>query len=58
MLDKLLKEYAERFNEAFPIFMAPPEEDEIIKIIEKSLETNTRYKPKYKKDVLYSTIEY
>ena len=54
MLDKLLHEYAERFNEAFPIFAAPAEETEVEKIIKKCLQENVKYKPKYKKDMLYS----
>ena len=51
--DELLRKYAERFNEAFPLFMAPSDENEIVKIINKALETNTRYKPKQKKGMMY-----
>lgn len=47
MIDDLLKEYAEKFGEAFP-------NDEIlISAIKKCIENNTIYKPEYDGEVLY-----
>ena len=53
MLEKLLNEYAERFNEAFPLFSVPNDEKEVLEILQKCLADNKPYKPKREKDVLY-----
>ena len=41
MLDKLLNEYVEKFNENFPIFLFRGKEDEeVIKMIQKCIDEN------------------
>ena len=51
--DELLRKYAERFNEAFPLFSFSGDDDEIVKAINHCLETNTPYIPEYDENVDY-----
>lgn len=45
--DKKIEEYAEHFKESFPLMLCRTmEEDEIIKIIQKSLDDDEPYEPK------------
>lgn len=46
-LDELLREYAENFNSAFPVYAFPGDEDEMAKVIEECLENDTEYEPEY-----------
>ena len=53
MLDELLKEYAEKFNEEFPIHSCDyADEEELIGIIKGCIARNKRYKP-ISSDLLY-----
>lgn len=53
MLQSLLDDYVEMFNENFPTFMVVGmDEEEIVKIIEKCLKDKEPYK-EYDKDVIY-----
>lgn len=48
MLDKLLLEYADKFNENFPIFLViGKSEEEIIKIIQTCLKNKQVFHPGY-----------
>ena len=58
MLDKLLFEYAERFNESFPVYSFPGDEDDMIKAMEKSLAENKPYKPNIEEDIDYEREDY
>ena len=53
MIDDLLKEYAEKFGEAFPLFAFPNDDEILISAIKKCIENNTIYKPEYDGEVLY-----
>lgn len=47
-LDKLLIEYADKFNDCFPIFcMRSTPEDEMISILRKCIDEGTPYKFEY-----------
>ena len=43
--DELLMKYGEKFGEAFPVRMAPGDDDEVMDLIEKCLENGTAYDP-------------
>lgn len=53
-MDEILNEYADKFNENFPIvsFMGTPE-DEIIKIVRNCIDKNKPYEMNYEEGVLY-----
>ena len=54
LLDELLNKYAEQFDDNFPIFaVRGKNEDEIIKIIQKCLDENKHFEPKYLDGVDY-----
>ena len=54
MLDKKLTEYAEKFNENFPIFlMMGKSDEEIIRIIQKCLNDEQAFEPDTIIDALY-----
>lgn len=54
MLDKKLTEYAEKFNENFPIFlMMGKSDEEIIRIIQKCLDNDHVYQTDIIIDALY-----
>ena len=54
LLDELLNKYAEQFDDNFPIFaVRGKNEDEIIKIIQKCLDENKPFEPKYLDGVDY-----
>lgn len=53
-LDKLLDKYSEQFEENFPLMMCRTmDEDEIIQIIEKCIETDEPYEPELNMDANY-----
>lgn len=49
--DTLLDEYATKFDEAFPVRMAPSDEKEVMGIIERCLKSNTPYDPYMEEDI-------
>ena len=54
MLDKKLTEYAEKFNENFPIFlMMGKSDEEIIRIVQKCLNDEQAFEPDTIIDALY-----
>jgi len=54
MLEELLNKYAEQFGDSFPIFAVRGlDEDEIIKIVQSSLDENKQYEPEYLDGVDY-----
>ena len=54
MLDKKLTEYAEKFNENFPIFlMIGKSDEEIIRIVQKCLNDEQAFEPDTIIDALY-----
>lgn len=54
MLERLLNEYQERFDESFPIFLLMGVDGgEIKKIIEDCLARGQPYEPEYEDDILY-----
>ncbi len=54
MLENLLNRYAEQFGDNFPIFyVRGMAEDEIIKLVQKSLDKNKPYEPEYLDDADY-----
>lgn len=52
---ELLREYGERFNEAYPIFSVPANwgDDEIAADIRRCIEENSPAQPDYKKQNIY-----
>jgi hypothetical protein len=54
MLDKLLKQYVEKFEDNFPIFyLRHLDEKEITDLIKKAIEKNEPYIPEYHEDGSY-----
>lgn len=54
VLDKMLDEYQEHFEENFPLMLCRTMDDEeIIKIIGKCLENDEPYNPKLNKEAYY-----
>jgi 2-oxo-4-hydroxy-4-carboxy--5-ureidoimidazoline (OHCU) decarboxylase len=54
MLEELLNKYAEQFGDNFPIFAVKGmDEDEIIKLIQSSLDEDKQYEPEYLDGVDY-----
>ena len=54
MLDKILIEYSEKFNDNFPIYIVSDlSEEEVIRLAKEAMETNTPYKPLVEEGVVY-----
>ena len=54
MIDNLLREYAEKFGDSFPIYGCDyKDEDELAEIIQDCINTNSPYEPQYKEDIDY-----
>ena len=54
MIDELLRKYAEKFNESFPIYGCDyKDEDELAEIIKECIDSDTPYEPEYEEDVDY-----
>jgi len=53
-MDKLLNEYVDKFGENFPLrSMMGRDENEVIEIISKCIESNKKYEANYKDDAVY-----
>lgn len=54
MLDQMLNQYADRFADNFPTFcVREMDDEEITKLIQKALDTNTPFDVVYKKEIDY-----
>ena len=53
MIDELLREYAEQFGEAFPVYSFPGDETELELKITECLNKDVPYEPEYDDDVDY-----
>lgn len=52
-IDKLLSEYSEQFDEAFPVYSFSGNDSELEQALKKCMETNEPYEAEYDNDVDY-----
>ena len=54
MLDKILIEYSEKFNDNFPIYIVSDlSEEEVIRLAKEAIKNNKPYKPEIEKGAIY-----